>query len=119
MSVKTTNPELIEIVKYLKWKANKFDAPIWDAIAKKLTKSKHDRVAVNISRINRSSAESETIVVPGKVLGSGVLNHKVNVAALTFSSQAKVTIERAGGKCLAIQALIEENPRGAGVKIIG
>jgi large subunit ribosomal protein L18e len=58
-------------------------------------------------------------VVPGKVLGSGVLNHKVNVGALTFSSQAKVKIERTGGKCLSIRALIEENPGGSGVKIIG
>jgi large subunit ribosomal protein L18e len=119
MSARTTNPELINAVKFLRWKANEHKAPIWDAIASKLTKKKHNRVAINISRINRYSTENDTIVVPGKVLGSGVLNHKVTVAAFNFSSQAKDKIEGIGGKCLTIQALIKENPRGSGIKIMG
>jgi large subunit ribosomal protein L18e len=116
---KTTNPELIAVLKTLIRSANEEDAAIWDALADKLRKSKHTRVSVNISRINRYSTEDETVVVPGKVLGSGVLTHRVNVAAFSFSRQAREKVEGAGGKCLTIQALIDANPEGSGVKVVG
>jgi len=119
MSSKTTNPELIEVVKLLKRRANESDAAIWDALAEKLSKSKHNRISVNISRINRYSANDETVVVPGKVLGSGVLTHKVHVAAFAFSRQAREKIEEAGGKCLTLRNLVQKSPKGSGIKIIG
>lgn len=119
MRSKTTNPELIDVLKALTRTANEGDAAIWDALADKLRKSKHNRVSVNISRINRYTIEDETVVIPGKVLGSGVLTHRVNVAALSFSRQAREKVEGAGGRCLTIKALIGENPEGSGVKIVG
>jgi large subunit ribosomal protein L18e len=119
MSAKTTNPELIDTLKTLIRAANEEEAAIWDAVADKLRKSKHKRVAVNISRINRHTTDDETVVVPGKVLGSGVLTHRVNVAALSFSKQAREKIEGAGGKYLTITTLIQENPEGSGIRIIG
>ena len=117
MRSKTINPELIDVLKTLVHAANEEDAAVWDAVADKLRKSK--RVAVNISRINRHSTDDETVVVPGKVLGSGVLTHRVNVAALSCSRQAREKIEEAGGKYLTIPALIQENPEGSGIRIIG
>ena len=119
MRSKTTNPELISVLKTLIRTANEEDATIWDALADKLRKSKHARVSVNVSRINRYSTSDETVVVPGKVLGSGVLTHRVNVAALSFSKEAREKVEEAGGKCLTIQALIDMNPEGSGIKIVG
>jgi len=40
---------------------------------------------VNLGRIERYAQEDETVVVPGKVLGSGVLEKNVTVAAVDFS----------------------------------
>ena len=119
MSSKTTNTELIEVVKLLKRKANVSDAAIWDDLAERLRKSKHSRISVNISRINRHSTADEVVVVPGKVLGSGVLAHKVHVAAFAFSKQARERIEKAGGTCLTLQTLVQKSPKGSGLKIIG
>jgi large subunit ribosomal protein L18e len=119
MRSKTTNTELIDVIKTLVRAANEADAAIWDAVADKLRKSKHQRVAVNISRINRNSTDDETVVVPGKVLSSGALTHRVNVAALSCSRQAREKIEGAGGEFLTITALIQENPEGSGIRIIG
>ena len=118
MRSKTTNPELIAVLKTLIRTANEEDAAIWGALADKLRKSKHNRVSINLSRINRYSVEDETVVVPGKVLGSGVLTHRVKVAAFSFSRQAREKVEGAGGKCLTIQALIGENPEGSGIKLV-
>jgi large subunit ribosomal protein L18e len=119
MSSKTTNPQLIELIRFLTWKANEYQAPIWDSVAQKLKKSKHNRVAVNLSRINRYTSDNEVALVPGKILSSGSLTHTVNVAAVTSSQKARKKIEQAGGRYLTIEALVHENPLGSGVKIIG
>jgi len=56
--------------------------------------------------------------VPGKVLGTGELNKKITVAAYTFSEQAVQKIN-AKGKCLSIKELVEKNPKGNKVRIMG
>jgi len=61
----------------------------------------------------------ETVVVPGKVLGAGKIDHPINVAAFAFSDQARLKILKAKGKCLSILELMKKNPKGANVKIIG
>lgn len=73
---------------------------------------------VNLSGIERYAKENETLVVPGVVLASGELKKSVRVAAWKFSTNARKKIEAAKGKCLAIQDLLKENPKGSGVRII-
>jgi large subunit ribosomal protein L18e len=119
MSARTSNPQLIELIKFLTWKANEHQAPIWSSVAQKLKKTKHNRVAVNLSRINRYTSERDVALVPGKILSSGSLTHIVSIAAVSSSLKARKKIEQAGGKYLTIEALVHENPKGSGVKIIG
>jgi large subunit ribosomal protein L18e len=119
MKRRQENPELIEATRLLKAKTREFDAPIWKTLAEKLEKSKHSRCAVNLSRINRYTKDGETVTVPGKVLGAGTLDHKVSVAAFSFSEEAKKKVEAAGGKCLTFSALLEKNSKGTDLKIIG
>ncbi len=73
---------------------------------------------MNVSRINRHTKEGDTVVIPGKVLGAGRINHPVHVAAFAFSERAQSKILKAKGKCLSIPELMEKVPRGAGVKIL-
>ena len=117
--LKTTNPQLVELIRFLKKQSREQKAPIWKAVAEKLAVSRRRRIAVNISRINRYTEKNETVVVPGKVLGAGELNHPVTVAAFTFSETAKQKIKKAKGKCLTIPELVKKNPKGSNVKIIG
>ncbi len=119
MSARASNPQMIELIKFLTWKANEYQAPIWASVAQKLKKTKHNRVAVNLSRINRYTSESDVVLVPGKLLSSGSLNHTVSIAAFSSSLKARKKIEQAGGRYLTIEALVHENPQGSGVKIIG
>lgn len=119
MNTKTTNLTHIEIIKILRKKSREVEVNIWRVVAEKLEKPKHKRSSVNISHINRHSCDGETVIVPGKVLGAGILNHKINVAALNFSKKAKEKIERADGECLTIQTLVQRNPKGTSIKIIG
>jgi large subunit ribosomal protein L18e len=56
--------------------------------------------------------------VPGKVLGSGSLPHKVTVAALNASSGARSVIVSSGGSLITINELLSKEPKGKGVVIL-
>ncbi len=114
-----TNIVLRKTIRILYKTANEYKAPIWRKIAEELEKPRRRRRVVNISRINRYTGEGEVIVVPGKVLGAGILDHPVTVAAIGFSKTALEKIKASGGKAMYILDLIKENPRGSNIKIIG
>ncbi len=113
-----TNIVLRKMIRLLRKYAKENDAPIWRAIAEALDKPTRKRVSVNISRINRYTSDGDTVVVPGKVLGAGKIDHAVTVAALSFSEQAVKKIKEAGGRVLSILELAEENKKGSNIKII-
>jgi len=53
------------------------------------------------------------------VLGAGRLEKRVTVAALAFSQKAFASIRESGGRCLTIEELMRENPKGSRIKIMG
>ena len=115
---RTTNEHLNALVSSLKKQSYEQEAKIWHRLASDLEKPSRKRKAVNLSRLNRNTKENETVVVPGKVLGSGSINHGIVIAAFAFSENAKVQIEKAKGKCLSIAELAKKNPKGKDVRII-
>jgi len=117
-SVKSQNPELLSLIRSLRKKATENEAAIWRDVADRLSSSKRRSLAVNLSRLNRYTKEKETVVVPGKVLGAGKLDHPLIVAAFTFSKQASSKISYAKGKCLTISELLKNNPKGSSVRIM-
>jgi large subunit ribosomal protein L18e len=117
--IRTTNPELINLIRSLKKWSREHEARLWRDIADRLTPSRRRRTTVNVSHLNRHTIEGETVVVPGKVLGSGQIDHPIEVAAFAFSADAELKIQAAKGKCLSIQKLAAENPKGTKVRIIG
>jgi large subunit ribosomal protein L18e len=114
-----TNIVLRKTIRELYKASRKYRAPIWRALAEELEKPRRKRRVVNISRINRYTREGDVVVVPGKVLGAGILDHKVTVAAIGFSKTALEKIRAVGGEAIHILELISRNPRGSNVKIIG
>ncbi len=115
---KTTNPELIQIIRLLKKESREKQAAIWMDIAEYLSKSRSGRIAVNLSTINRNTKRSDVVVVPGKILGSGTINHAVTVASFGASEKAKEKLLSVKAKYLSIPELLEKNPKGTNVKII-
>jgi len=118
MKFTKTNPKITELIGNLKEKSYQEEVNIWKDVAKRLERSTRRYAEVNISQINRHSSPDETILVPGKILGSGELDHKVNVVALDFSKKAEEKIGAAGGKCLDIIEILDENPKGNKIRII-
>jgi len=116
--VRSTNPELVGTVRLLRKKARENNAPIWRDVADRLSSSRRRRVAINVGRLNRHAKDGETVVVPGKVLGAGALDHPILVAAFAFSEEAEAKILRAKGRCFSIGELVEANPEGSNVRIM-
>ena len=108
-----TNPILIETIESLE-EAN---ASFWNDVAQNLGKVNRRRPEVNLSDIERNTSEGDTVVVPGKVLGSGRLSKKVNVAAFKASNNARNQIEESGD-FMFIEDLFEENPEAEGLKMV-
>lgn len=117
--MKSTNEDLIGLIQFLRRSSVKNESKVWRAAADQLERSKRRRREVNISRLARFTSSGETVLVPGKVLGSGTIDHPLKVAAFNFSSSAAKAVTEAGGECLSIRELVESNPNGAGVKLLG
>ncbi len=117
--VKTTNPNLISLIRLMKKTSRENEVALWRDIANRLSKPRRGRIAVNISHLNRYAKDNDIVIVPGKVLGAGLIDHPIKVAALDFSEEAQSKILKTKGKCLSITELIKLNPKGTNVKIIG
>lgn len=113
-----TNPRLVNLISRLKEEARSQEAHVWRDIALKLESSSSRYAEVNISKINRYAVEGETILVPGKVLGTGTLEQPVKIAALNFSKSAMGKIQQANGSCMTIEELLSDNPKGSRIRIL-
>ena len=116
---KSTNPQVIQLIQFLKKQSSEKGAPIWKDVAEKLSKPSRQSIAVNLSKINRYTDKNATILVPGKILASGTLDHALTVAAFDASDKAKAKLAAAKAKYLSIAELVEKNPEGSNVTIIG
>jgi large subunit ribosomal protein L18e len=117
-NLKKTNPRLVKLISDLKAKSREQKVDFWKDIAERLEKPNRNYAETNLSKISRYSKENETVLVPGKVLGTGTIEHPVTVAALNFSLTAETLIGEAKGKCLSIEQLMQANPTGKGVRIL-
>jgi large subunit ribosomal protein L18e len=117
-AIKKTNPRLLNLISLLKEVSRQNEALVWRDIASRLEAPTRNYAEVNLSKINRYAGNGETIVVPGKVLGSGMLETSVRIAALNFSQSAETKIREANGQCMTIEELIRDNPRGSKIRIL-
>jgi len=101
-----TDPKIVETIKLAK-KNGLLD------LAKKLSGSTRLQ-----SKINVGDLKDEKVLVVGRVLGSGEINKKISIGALSFSEQACEKLKKAGCEILSVKQMIEKNEKLEGVKII-
>lgn len=97
----------------------KSKAPIWRALQEELEGPRANRREINISRLAQITTADEVVVVPGKILGTGSLGHKLTVCAFSISEGAAKKIIESGGNVVTFDGLINMHPDGKGVRIIG
>ena len=114
-----TNKALITLIGGLKAQSRSTGAALWRDVANRLESSRSNWAEPNLSRLSRTASENETVLVPGKLLGSGDVAGSPNGAAYSVSASARSKIEAAGGRVMSIRDLMEDNPNGTGVRIVG
>ncbi len=113
-----TNPILKEFIEEIRTRGYKEKVPFLLKLADELSRQRRRKVEVNVGKIERFVKEGESVVVPGKVLGYGMLKKPVTVYAWAFSKSAEEKIKSAGGKALSLRKLLEDNYKGSGTRIL-
>lgn len=116
--VKRTGPTDVNLRKLIS-ELNKSKVNFWMRIAEDLNKPRRQRRQVNLQHINKYTEKGDVVVIPGKVLSAGNLDHVVSIAAWQFSEVAKKKIKAVDGKALNISSLLKENPKAKKLRIIG
>ena len=114
-----SNVVLVGLIQELKKTSSEQNNGIWNRIATDLEKPTRQRRVVNLSNLSRYTKENEIVVVPGKVLGAGSIEHKLTISAFQFSNGAKEKLEKIGAKIVTLTELSKNNPSGKGIRIIG
>ena len=114
-----TNQVVIHMAKDLKKASTKNDAPIWAKLAEYALKPSIARRDLNLNRIGQLTKENDIVVFPGKVLGTGSISHKITLFSFSISNSAASKIVEKGGKIITYSDLIEQNPTGKGVVLLG
>ncbi len=94
-------------------------APIWKALEEELAGPRANRREINLSRLAQVTKPDEVVVVPGKILGTGNIGHRLTICSLSISEVAARKIKESGGRIVTFHELINSYPEGKGVRIIG
>ena len=114
-----TNPNLTDLISELKKVSRENDAPVWRTVAIKLEKPSRVWAEVNVAGLERHAKPKDSVVIAGKLLGTGMLTKAVNVAAFSASDSAVRKVEMAGGTFMHLGELARQNPKGSGIRIMG
>jgi large subunit ribosomal protein L18e len=113
-----TNPIIKGMIEDIRNRGYRENVPFLIKLADEMEKPRRSKAEVDLSKLNRVCKENELVVIPGKLLSSGILKKPLRVAAASFSMTAVQKVQEAGGKVLTIEELIKENPKGTNVKIV-
>ena len=118
LKITKANKILRSTIVLLERKARSDPKPaIWRDAARYLSSGTVTWPEVNVARLARVG-EASAVFVPGKVLGMGNLEKKLDVGAFSFSASARSKIERAGGKAYTVEAFVKKYPEGSGVALV-
>ena len=114
----TTNQVLFDTIRDLKKVSTKTGTKVFRAVAEKLSAPASQRAQVNLSKLERVTSDKDVVIIPGKLLGDGVITKKVTVIAFTASESAVAKLTAAGGKFVTIRDYVKGKP-DTKIKIIG
>jgi len=113
------NNETARVINDLKILAIEKKVPLWKRVATELEKPSKNRRQVNLFKIEKYSKDGDVVLVPGKILGTGNLTKKITIVAMSLSESAKEKILAAKIKIMTMDELMEKNPQGNKVKLMG
>jgi len=103
-----TREKTKKLIAMLEKASRKGKKALWLDIAERLGKPSRQKHSVNLWKVDKLARlfKGKHLLVPGKVLGKGVLQEKASVIAFGFSETARERIEKAGGKAMELEEAI-------------
>ena len=98
-----TNPELVRTIELAKKHGN------WIKVGAFLSGSTRKFRSINLKELDHGAKEGDTIVVLGKVVGTGDITKRVRVCALSFSQSAREKLKAKKSEIVSIVQEIEKN----------
>ncbi len=114
-----SNPAKIQTLTLLRQAGKKSGRRVWHDMSNRLESHKSQMSNVNISKVSTLTKEGDVVLIPGKVLGGGIIDHKIHIGAFSFSGVAVEKIRRADGEPLSVQAFIQKYMNHKGLIILG
>ncbi len=93
--------------------------PIFKRLAEELKKPRRQKREINISKLNRYTKEGDNVIVIGKLLSSGVLDHKLNIIAFDCSSEALKKVKESKSNIILLKEWLKEPKIPERVMLIG
>ena len=81
---------------------------LWKRVLELSEVPARSRKTVNLYKINRYSAEGDSIIVPGKVLGEGQMEHKISITAMEFSARALSNLKSSQCRVRKLDEILKE-----------
>jgi len=115
--LKPTGPSNINTRKLIRtlWKTK---TGIWRRVSEILAKPSRNRPEINLYRLNKLTKADDVVVVPGKVLGAGTLDHPITIGSLMVSELAMTKLTESKSKYMTIEDLMKKFKKGSNIKIL-
>lgn len=110
LNTRTTNQELFDTIRACKKVATSKGIGAYRKIAEELSRSASQRAEVNLDKVEKLAKTGDVVVIPGKVLATGILSKKVQIVAFSCSDTAKEKIEAAGATFTPIMEYVNNKP---------
>ncbi|MCS7117475.1 MAG: 50S ribosomal protein L18e [Thaumarchaeota archaeon] len=92
----------------------------WTRVLEELKRSRRNRRVVNLYELNRLTSPNDRVMVLGKLLGVGRLDHPLTVIAIDFSETAYEKVKSAGGTVMYLDQFVAGGERDVSrLKLVG
>jgi large subunit ribosomal protein L18e len=81
---------------------------LWRRVLKLSEVPARSRKSVNLYKINKYSVAGDNIIVPGKVLGEGMMDHKISITAMEYSAKALSNLRASQCKVRKLDEILTE-----------
>ncbi len=84
-------------------------AGLWKKVHYEVAIPSRIRSTVNLYKINKLTKDGDNVIVPGKVLSVGSMDHKVNISAISYSIAARSALMDAKCNIVEIKDMVKMN----------
>lgn len=83
-----------------------------------LAKPSRNRPEINLYRLNKLTKDNDIVVIPGKILGAGTLDHPITISSLMVSNLALTKLTESKSTHMSIEDMMKKYKKGSNIKIL-